>query len=163
MNWFLYAFLAYAFVSVANITDKFLVEKHIKDSSIIVLFTGVVACVVGLIVYVLRGFPVLTPLQLIFVLAAGVFLELFLLPYFRALELEDASTVVPLFRIGHVFTLLLSYIFLHEILTARQYVGFIFLLGSGIVLSLSAKTKQWRLTPAFWLMMLSSFLFAIST
>lgn len=163
MNWFIYTILSYAAVSVANITDKFLVDKHIKDSSTIVLFTGVVAFLVGIVVFIVRGFPTLSSEQLVFVLAAGVFLQMFLLPYFRALELEDASTVVPLFRVGPVFAFILAYVFLHEVLSGKQLFGFLIIVTSSLVLSLTSKAKRVYLNRAFWLMMLSSFLFAIAT
>lgn len=162
MTWIIYALVAYAFVSVANIIDKFLVEKQIKDSSTIVLFTGTVAFVTGVLLYIIRGFPILPPDQLVCVIAAGVLLEIYLLPYFRALELEDASSVVPLFQAIPVFTLLFSFVFLKEVLLPKQYIGFVFLLGSGVMLSLAPRSRGIGLRRAFWLMMLSSMLCAVA-
>jgi uncharacterized membrane protein len=163
MNWILYPIAAYAVAAGANIIDKLLVDKYIKDSSLIVLFIGTVAFLTGVIIYIIRGFPAIGPAQLLFVLAAGVLLEVYLLPYFKAMEREDASTVVPLFQAVPIFTLLLSWVFLKEQLFPKQYVGFVLLVGSGFVLAAS-RTKHTRaLSASFWYMMLSSFLFAVST
>jgi uncharacterized membrane protein len=163
MNWILYPIAAYAVVACANIIDKLLVARYIKDSSLVVLFTGTIACITGFIIYFIRGFPVMLSGQFALVLAAGVLLELYLLPYFKALELEDASTVVPLFQAVPLFTLLLSWVFLKEQLLLTQYVGFVLLLGSGFVLAASRKKHKRALSVSFWYMMLSSLLFAVST
>lgn len=163
MNWTLVAISAYAAVAFANIVDKILVDKYIKDSSTIVLFTGSVAFVTGLVIFAIVGFTPLPTHQWIMVLAAGILLELYLLPYFHALELEDASNVVPLFQLIPVFSLLLSSIFLHEQLTIVQLLGFLLIVISGFFLSRNTTSGNHATGPVLGYMVLSSFLFAASS
>ena len=143
MIWIWYTIGAYGVVSMANIIDKILVDKYIKDSSIVVLFTGSVALVTGIVIYLLRGLPTIPVTQFVIVTAAGMLLAWYLLPYFKALELEDASTVVPLFQVVPIFSLILSFLFLHEQLRISQYVGFLLILLSGVALSISSSTKPY--------------------
>ena len=43
--------------------------------------------------------------------------------YYRALQMSEASKVVPVDRLSIVFTLILAFIFLHEKLTPKSIVG----------------------------------------
>ncbi|MEP7166789.1 MAG: EamA family transporter [Candidatus Woesebacteria bacterium] len=162
MTWIFYALLSYATVAVANITDKLLVDRYIKDSSVIVLFTGSVAAIVGLLMIPFVGIPHYSLFQLIRVIAAGMLLQFYLIPYFQALEKDEPSRVIPLFQVIPIFSLILSWIFLHETLGVGQIVGFFFILFGGIFISVTKK-GTFALRKTFWLMMLSSVLFAAST
>jgi drug/metabolite transporter (DMT)-like permease len=59
--------------------------------------------------------------------------------------------------------LILSFLFLGETLSLRQYIGcFIIIFGSFMITLEKFDLKIFKIRPAFWLMMLSSFLYAIS-
>ena len=50
--------------------------------------------------------------------------------YYRALQLGDASKVVPVDKLSVVMTLILAFVFLHEDFTAKSLIGCI-LIGAG--------------------------------
>ena len=50
--------------------------------------------------------------------------------YYRALQMGEASKVVPIDKLSVVITLLLAFIFLHEEFSARSLVGCV-LIGAG--------------------------------
>lgn len=162
MSWLVYALVGYASVAVANITDKLLVDKYLKDSSVVVVFTGAVAAFVGLAMLPIVGIPTYGVSEWVRIILAGMCLQFYLLPYFRSLELEDASTVVPLAQAVPIFSLLLASFYLGEKLTGMQIVGFGFILVGALWMSTSKK-GSFRLRKVFWLMMSASFLFALST
>jgi uncharacterized membrane protein len=163
MSWIFYAIASYAFVSVANITDKYILEKHIRDANIIVFFSGIIALLTGILIICFRGLSVFPLNQTLLILLAGILLVLYLLPYFKALDLDDASKIVPLFQAIPVFTLLLSAVFLGENLSLRQFAGFGIILACGWYLSKSDQGRALEVKPYFWLMMVSSFLCAASS
>ena len=43
--------------------------------------------------------------------------------YYRALQLTDASKVVPIDKLSVVITLILAFVFLHEAFTAKSAIG----------------------------------------
>lgn len=86
------------------------------------------------------------------------------LPYFYALQRDEASIAVPLFQMVPVFSLILGYFVLGEALTSFQLLGgFLIILGA-IFMSLDLTThKKIKLKKeVFGLMALSSLLFAIN-
>ncbi len=162
MSWILYALLAYAVVAVANITDKLLVDKYLKDSAVVVVFTGSIAAVVGFLMLPFVGLPQYSAGEWLRVILAGMCLQYYLIPYFQSLELEDASTVVPLAQAVPIFSLLLASLYLGEKLAGMQVIGFVCILAGAVWMSVSKK-GSFRLRKVFWLMMSASFLFALST
>jgi drug/metabolite transporter (DMT)-like permease len=84
-----------------------------------------------------------------------------LIPYYKALKLDDVSRVAPLFQFIPVFTLILSTIFLKETLSLRQTVGLILVVAAGLLLSAEKiEGKFFRPRKAMWLMILSSFMYS---
>ena len=53
--------------------------------------------------------------------------------YYRALQVGEASKVVPIDKRSVVFTLILAFVFLHEQFTVKSLVGCI-LIGAGTLL-----------------------------
>ena len=53
--------------------------------------------------------------------------------YYRALQVGEASKVVPIDKLSVVFTLILAFVFLHEQFTVKSLVGCI-LIGAGTLL-----------------------------
>ena len=50
--------------------------------------------------------------------------------YYKALQIGDASKVIPIDKLSVVITLILAFVFLHEKFTARSFIGCI-LIGVG--------------------------------
>ena len=53
--------------------------------------------------------------------------------YYRALQVGEASKVVPIDKLSVVFTLILAFVFLHEQFTVKSLIGCI-LIGIGTLL-----------------------------
>ena len=163
MNWLLFGILAQASASVAVYIDNYVLEKHLKDYSVIACATGCISFIMGLTLYAFQGFPLFSTLDTAYTLGSGILLFAYLLPYMKSLEYDDPSRVVPLFQITTLFALILSYVFYGTTLSPIHIIGFVIILASGIVLSIeSDPLKVFRLRPAFWYMMLATFLLASS-
>ncbi|MDP1743381.1 MAG: EamA family transporter, partial [Candidatus Amesbacteria bacterium] len=94
----------------------------------------------------------------------GFFYVLAVLPYFYALQRDEASIAVPLFQMVPVFSLVLGYFILGETLTSMQLLGGTLIISGAIFMSLDLTVhKKIKLKKeVFLLMALSSFLFAIN-
>jgi drug/metabolite transporter (DMT)-like permease len=82
------------------------------------------------------------------------------LPYFKALMIEEVSRVIPLLQLTPVFVLILSSVVLHEVLRPQDYVAFGLLVLGGTLFAIRL-TKGIRISLAFYLMILASFLLAL--
>lgn len=65
-----------------------------------------------------------------FLILSGVATGASWLCYYRALQMGDASKVVPIDKLSVVLTLVLAFVFLHEEFTARSLIGCV-LIGLG--------------------------------
>lgn len=59
----------------------------------------------------------------IFLILSGLATDACWLCYYRALQSEDASKVVPIDKLSVVITLVLAFVFLHEEFTAKSAIG----------------------------------------
>ena len=66
----------------------------------------------------------------IFLILSGLATGASWLCYYKALQVGDASKVVPVDKLSVVLTLILAFVFLHEDFTAKSIVGCI-LIGAG--------------------------------
>ena len=69
----------------------------------------------------------------IFLVLSGLATGASWLCYFKALQMGDASKVVPVDKLSVVITILLAFIFLHEQFTVKSLLGYI-LIGAGTLM-----------------------------
>ena len=72
----------------------------------------------------------------LFLILSGLATGASWLCYYRALQLGEASKVVPIDKFSVVITLILAFVFLHEEFTAKSLAGCI-LIGAGTLLMVS--------------------------
>ncbi len=107
-----FSILSPAIFAVINYIDKFLLEKHNISPTVITVYGGIYAFVAGLIILVFTGLYPIDSKSLIIILSSGILTSLYLLPYYKALSLDETSYVIPLFQFYPIFVLLLSFLFL---------------------------------------------------
>lgn len=167
MNWFLIALLPPIFWSITNHIDKYLLSKYFKGGAIgsVIIFSAAISLLLLPIIVIIHP-AVLQTFNLSYLLIAlnGTFYLLATLPYFYALEKDDASLTVPLFQMIPVFSFVLGYIFLKETLNTTQIIGGLVILVSSIFISLNiSDIKKMRMKwDVFGLMVLSSLLYALN-
>lgn len=161
MPWIVFALATPIFYGTTNFIDKFLVEKRIREPIVLTVLTGYLASLVGVLVILARGLEVLEASQIGLLFLAGILLNIYLLPYFDAIRLDDVSRVMPLFQFIPIFVLVMSAIFLQESFIRQQLLGFVLIVAGGFIIA-TERIEGGILRPRklFWLMMLSSFLYA---
>jgi drug/metabolite transporter (DMT)-like permease len=156
-----FAILSPAIFGIGNYVDKLLLEKHNISPVAITIYGGIFAFIAGSIVFLLTGFYSIDLKSLIIILASGILTSFYLLPYYKALNIDETSRIVPLFQFYPVFVLALSLIILKENFTLIQYAGGSLVIGAGFLLSIERiEGRMFKLKKSFFYMILSSFLFA---
>lgn len=166
MNWFLLALVPPALWSATNHIDKYLLGKYFKGGGVGALM--VFSSLIGLLLLPILGVwhpEVLVFSQSSILIAVNGFLYvLAVLPYFYALQKDEASIAVPLFQLIPVFSYVLAYLVLGEKLTNVQLLGgLLIVLGAiGMTLDLNEGKGIKFKKEVFWLMMLSSLIFSLN-
>lgn len=159
--WLIYASIAYLLWAVTSLVDKVLLNKKFKKP----LVYAVVGTLFQIVVYVSLAFQdfSLPPTDITLLgLLGGSMSLLSLSIFFKALSLDDASTVIPLLAITPVYVLLFSFLFLGHQPSHNELLAFTFFLLGGILLALQNSTlKKINLSPAFAWSTFASWLFAI--
>lgn len=159
----IFAILSPAIYSVSNYIDKFVLEKFRLHPVVISVYSGFIALFISLFLLPFTGLYTGDIRSVFIIVASGVLTELYLLPYFKALSIDEASRVVPLFQFVPVFILILGYTLLGETLVSKQYIGAGFIIASGFLLSLKKpQAKIFSLRPALFYMLFSSAIYAFS-
>ncbi|GBE16441.1 EamA-like transporter family protein [bacterium BMS3Abin15] len=166
MEWFFIALIAPALWGVSNYLDKYLISKFFKSggTGAILGFSSIVGLFVLPFIYIIvpNIFGV-TIGNILVIMLSGVLVTVGYLFYYYALKDHEASAVVPVFQSIPVFSLLLGYFFLGEVLTSIQMSGMgIVILGSiGLSLDLTEEKIKFE-KRMLWLMFLSSLALAAS-
>lgn len=161
MSWLFFALGAPVSYAISNFIDRFLIEKRIRDNRALAILSGITGTVISLTILISLRFPAVPWRQAFIMLASGACGILGLIPYYRAIAMEDASRVVPLFQLSPVFTFILSALFLHEMLTGTQFLGFFLIVAGGLLLAAEKlQFRGFRLRKAYWYAVLTSLIFA---
>jgi drug/metabolite transporter (DMT)-like permease len=165
MNWFLIALIPPAVWSITNHLDKYLLSKYFKGGGVgaLMVFSSLVGVFLLPIIYLLHPEALsVKPINAVLMALNGFLYVLAVLPYFYALNKDEASIAVPLFQLIPVFSYVLAYFVLGETLRPEQLIGGALIVTGaiGISLELSEGSKIKFKKDVFWLMMLSSLIFA---
>ena len=167
MTWFLIALIAPALWAVTNHIDKYLLDRYFKSGGegALFIFSSIIGLFFFPIVLFIHPEALQYPIGTALLIALnGALYIVGLIPYVYALRKGDASVIIPLFQLIPVFSFGLAWVVLGEVLTASQIIGGIIIILGSIALSFEMNEVK-RLSfnkSAFWLMVLASFLTALS-
>ena len=82
---------------------------------------------------------------------------IYLYPFYTAMKVIDNSIVGALFSLGQITIPVMSFLFLGEVLSLEQYIGFTIIIMSSVALSIKG-TKIPKLSKAFYYMVFASLL-----
>jgi drug/metabolite transporter (DMT)-like permease len=134
MDWLMVAILAYFINAGVYIADKFLLSKKIHSSIVYAFFVGIWSVFNICLLVFDPWFPSFRELTLD-LLAGGLFLAT-LVFWYKALHQSEATRVVPVVgALVPIFSWMLGYIFLDEVLDERQFLAFIILIIGGVLIS----------------------------
>ena len=72
MNWIFFALLAPAVFSVVNFTDKYIVEKEVKNYNGMPIYQTLMGLIIGTLFWIINGYPVLSIRDASIVIFTGI-------------------------------------------------------------------------------------------
>lgn len=133
--WFVFALLSAVFAALTSILAKIGIEGVNSHLATAIRTVVVVAMSWGM-VFITKsqsGISTINTKSWLFLILSGLATGASWLCYYRALQMEKASKVVPIDKLSVVITLILAFVFLHEDFTKKSIIGCI-LIGAGTIL-----------------------------
>jgi drug/metabolite transporter (DMT)-like permease len=166
MLWLLFAFSGPLFWGVSFHIDKYLVNKYFQnnDTAVLMVFTALMGVLTLPVIwyYDPTVFSV-SPQGAAVMMFSGVLYMGAMLFYLRAIQTEEASVVAPLFQLSTVFTFVLGYLFLGELLSWLEALGIILIIIGALSISVNSFKDCFRCkTPLILRMLVCTFIMALA-
>lgn len=133
--WFVFAILSAVFAALTSILAKIGIEE-VNSNLATAIRTLVVVLMAWLMVFITNaqgGLSSISKKSWLFLILSGLATGASWLCYYKALQMGEASKVVPIDKLSVVITLILAFVFIHEQFTIKSIIGCI-LIGAGTLL-----------------------------
>ena len=130
--WAVFAVLSAVFAALTSILAKIGIDGVNSNLATAIRTMVVVAMAWGMVflTHTRSGITEISKKSWLFLILSGLATGASWLCYYRALQMGEASKVVPIDKLSVVITLVLAFVFLHEEFTAKSLIGCI-LIGVG--------------------------------
>lgn len=136
--WFVFAILSAVFAALTSILAKVGIEGVNSNLATAIRTVVVLAMAWGMVFLTNAqgGISSITKKSWLFLILSGLATGASWLCYYKALQMGDASKVVPIDKLSVVITLVLAFVFLHEDFTAKSLVGAVLITAGTLVMVL---------------------------
>ena len=133
--WFVFALLSAIFAALTSILAKVGIDGVNSNLATAIRTVVVVVMAWGMVflTHAQSGIAEISRKSWLFLILSGLATGVSWLCYYRALQLGEASKVVPIDKLSVVITLILAFLFLHEKFTIKSLIGCI-LIGVGTLI-----------------------------
>jgi transporter family protein len=133
--WMIFAVLSAVFAALTSILAKIGIEGVNSNLATAIRIIVVVIMAWGMVflTHAQNGLAEISKKSWIFLILSGLATGASWLCYYKALQMGDASKVVPIDKLSVVITLILAFVFLHEQFTAKSLIGCV-LIGAGTLI-----------------------------
>ncbi|RHV64661.1 EamA family transporter [Clostridium sp. OM02-18AC] len=133
--WFLFALLSAVFAALTSILAKVGIDGVNSNLATAIRTMVVVVMAWGMVflTHTQSGISEISKKSWLFLILSGLATGASWLCYYRALQIGEASKVVPVDKLSVLITLVLAFVFLHESFTMKSMIGCV-LIGAGTLL-----------------------------
>jgi transporter family protein len=133
--WFIYAMLSAVFAALTSILAKVGIDGVNSNLATAIRTVVVVAMSWGMVFLTdaQNGINSISNKSWLFLILSGLATGASWLCYYKALQIGEASKVVPVDKLSVVITLVLAFVFLHEKFTVKSIIGCA-LIGAGTLI-----------------------------
>jgi drug/metabolite transporter (DMT)-like permease len=166
MTWFLFALLAPFLFALTNQIDKTLLARYfskVKPTTLL-FYTIMVSVVIAIGVISFKPSVLNVPLLdagLMFV--AGILFYFAINLYIKALSIEEASRVIPVFQIQPVFAYIFGVLLFHETLSVPQALAGCIIVAGALLISLDLDNRRKFKAVVFGLVALSCLFYMLES
>lgn len=166
MTWLLFALFAPFLFALTNHLDKILLGRYFKQvkATTLLFYTVMTSAAIALGIVVFKPSVLGVPLfdaSLMF--AAGVIYYFAIAPYIKALNIEEASRVIPIFQIQPVFAFLFGLVLFGETLALPQLLAGLLIIGGAVLLNLDLDNRFKFKGAVFGLVVLSCLFYMLES
>lgn len=136
--WFIYALMSAVFAALTSILAKIGIDG-VNSNLATAIRTLVVVVMSWLMVFITNtqsGISEISRKSWMFLILSGLATGASWLCYYRALQIGEASKVVPIDKLSVVITLVLAFVFLHEKFTAKSLIGCLLIAAGTLIMVL---------------------------
>lgn len=133
--WIIFAVLSAVFAALTSILAKIGIDG-VNSNLATAIRTVVVVAMSWAMVFITNaqtGITEISRKSWVFLILSGLATGASWLCYYRALQMGDASKVVPIDKLSVVITLVLAFVFLHEEFNIKSLIGCV-LIGAGTLI-----------------------------
>lgn len=133
--WFIFALLSAVFAALTSILAKVGINGVNSNLATAIRTVVVVIMAWGMVFLTnaQNGLSGISRKSWLFLILSGLATGASWLCYYKALQIGEASKVVPIDKLSVVITLILAFVFLHETFTTKSLIGCI-LIGAGTMI-----------------------------
>lgn len=123
--WLLFAILSAVFAALTSILAKIGIDGVNSNLATAIRTVVVVIMAWGMVflTHAQNGLGDISKKSWLFLILSGLATGASWICYYRALQIGDASKVVPIDKLSVVITLILAFVFLHEEFTMKSLIG----------------------------------------
>lgn len=136
--WFVFALLSAIFAALTSILAKVGIDG-VNSNLATAIRTVIVLVMAWGMVFLTNtqgGIASISKKSWLFLILSGLATGASWLCYYKALQMGDASKVVPIDKLSVVITLVLAFVFLHEDFTTKSLVGAVFITAGTLIMVL---------------------------
>jgi len=166
MTWIFFALLAPFLFAVTNHIDKILLARYftrVKPTTLL-LYTSIASALITTVIIIFKPSVLNVPLfnaGLMF--TAGIIYFLAIVPYIKALNIEEASRVIPIFQIQPVLAYTFGVVLFHETLSIQQILAGIIIVSGAVLINLDLDNRRKFKGVVFGLVALSCLFFMLES
>lgn len=136
--WFIFAILSAVFAALTSILAKVGIDG-VNSNLATAVRTIVVVLMAWVMVFITNaqsGLFEISKKSWIFLILSGLATGASWLCYYKALQIGEASKVVPIDKLSVVITLILAFVFLHESFTFKSLIGCVLITAGTLIMVL---------------------------
>ncbi len=136
--WFVFALLSAVFAALTTILAKIGIDSVNSNLATAIRTTVVLVLAWGMVFLTnaQSGINAISKKSWMFLILSGLATGASWLCYYRALQIGEASKVVPIDKLSVVITLVLAFVFLHETFTMKSMIGAILITAGTLIMVL---------------------------
>ncbi|MGN0163635.1 MAG: EamA family transporter [Candidatus Ornithomonoglobus sp.] len=136
--WFVFALLSAVFAALTSILAKIGIDGVNSTLATAIRTVVVVAMAWGMVLITGTGSGIssIGRKSWLFLILSGLATGASWLCYYKALQIGDASKVVPVDKLSVVITLILAFVFLHEDFTVKSVIGMALITAGTLIMVL---------------------------
>ena len=136
--WMIFAVLSAVFAALTSILAKIGINGVNSNLATAIRTIVVVIMAWGMVflTHAQNGLTAISRKSWIFLILSGLATGASWLCYYKALQMGEASKVVPIDKLSVVITLILAFVFLHEQFTAKSFIGCILITAGTLIMVL---------------------------